>query len=165
MPKPKKVFNFTNEQLRNALHMASEGQTVQAIRKYLEIDAFQWYRYLQQNDTFSQLYDEARNNGLEELADSLFDIADKYDDIHRARLKSENIRWILSKRKSKIYGDRQIVDVNLLNLGNALQEAKGRAGLSDSGNEVIDVTKRKQDVMLEMLSDSESVDDDSGIFD
>jgi terminase small subunit-like protein len=118
--------------------------------------------------------------GLEQLADSLLTVADEYDDVQRGRLKSENIRWILSKRKPLTYGDR--LEVNLtqtVDIGAALLEAKSRAALPASyplqfiESKVIDIIEDKPLVKTDSQSvtdpdntiDNTKVLDDINIFD
>lgn len=82
---------------------------------------------------FSNALSDALTQGMEIHADSLMEITQQYPDVAEARLISENIRWLLSRRKSKTYGDR--LDVNVehrVNIVGALSEARARAALHPS---------------------------------
>jgi len=73
----------------------------------------------------------AQNIGFELHADNLLTIPDEYEDVNKARLKSENIKWHLSKRASHRYGDRMVLDINnTIDLKGALVDAQHRLILS-----------------------------------
>ncbi len=56
------------------------------------------------------------------------DVADQERDPQKARLKADNIKWLLSKWNPKKYGDR--IDINVVNnnvsISVALEEARKR---------------------------------------
>lgn len=47
------------------------------------------------------------------LADKLVNIVDEYPDHNQAKVISENIKWLLARRRQKDYGDRMITEVNV----------------------------------------------------
>ncbi len=145
--------------------MAEEGHTLKRIRDALLVEATGFRNYLERNPAFKNRLALARQEGLEELADSLQDIADEIPDVLKARLKSENLRWILSKRKPLVYGDRLDVNVNqTIDIRSALSEAKQRANLAQQTKQVEDATIEAEhrmitDTYTTVTTDSESVDD------
>lgn len=119
---------LSEEQIQLALDLASEGKTAKEIREALFITQSMFNRYCESNPIFQSNFARARQEGLEEIADSLQTIADDEKDVLRARLKSENLRWVLSKRKPHVYGDRIEVNMNqTVSVLDALNEAKARA--------------------------------------
>jgi len=86
-------------------------------------------RWLAENDGFREQYARAREAQADTLADEILDIADdgtndwmaredgslEYngDHIQRSRLRVDARKWIASKLKPKVYGERQQSDVNL----------------------------------------------------
>jgi hypothetical protein len=62
---------------------------------------------------FAAQYAQARNLGLDALADEVIEIADTgSSDTQRDRLRFDARRWLLSKLAPKRYGDRQSVEVS-----------------------------------------------------
>lgn len=119
---------YTPEQLKLAEDMATEGRTLKDIIEALCTTTSRFYKYKKEHPQFLQDFEQARQEGLEHLADSLVSISDEYVDVQRARLKSENLRWLLSKRKPHIYGDRLDVSISAtVDITSALIEAKNRA--------------------------------------
>lgn len=94
--------------------------------------------------------------GFEIQADSLHTIADDYHDVQKARLKSDNLKWILARRVPHKYGDR--LDINLnqtVDITGALLEARNRSTLSLHDPNNIDDA---QLVETKSLSDSSASD-------
>jgi exoribonuclease R len=128
---------LSEEQVRRALELAAEGLSIKDIRKEIGVSADELYKFRQVDATFDQKFKIARQEGLEELADSLLDIVDEYQDVQKARVKSENIRFLLSKRKPHVYGDR--IDINIterVDIAAALNEAKARLNNSREVKEI-----------------------------
>lgn len=130
-----------------ALALALEGKTISKITAELGITRQSLWDYRNANIPFSDNFARALAEGMEELADSLLDIVDLQPDVQKAKVQSDNIKFILSKRKPQVYGDR--VDINVkqtIDIGGALREARQRAmlPLSDSATDpiaqAIDVT-------------------------
>jgi hypothetical protein len=60
---------------------------------------------------FAAQYARARELGYQSMADWLIDLADETNSrdpaaVNKARLQSDNIKWLLSKALPKIYGDK-----------------------------------------------------------
>lgn len=68
---------------------------------------------------FRENYTQARKQQAETHAQALIDIALTEEDVNRARLLSDNIKWTASKLLPKVYGDRvdvqQEINVNFTN--------------------------------------------------
>ncbi len=131
MGRPKKEFvELTEEQQERALDLAADGETLKKIRETLDITQLDFRKYRERYPLFETKFQRARQDGLEELVDALQTIPEEIADVNRARLKSENIRWLASKRKPAVYGDR--LDVNVtqtVDIGQALADARSRAAL------------------------------------
>jgi hypothetical protein len=140
---------LTQEQQDTAIEMASSGESLQTICDSICVAPQYFARYRANAPLFDASFERARLDGLELIADSLMTIADDVEDVQRARLKSDNFKWLLSKRKPKIYGDK--IDVNIterVDISLALSEARARVMRAtrealpsqDSTREVIDIT-------------------------
>lgn len=108
------------------------------------------YRWLENNESFREQYAQARNDGLEALADEIFDIADESrndwverenartgrkettlndEAIQRSRLRVDARKWYLSKVAPKKYGDRQEVHHSgSVDIASSILDARKRAG-------------------------------------
>lgn len=150
---------MTREQKELAIRLAAEGATITKIADELLISHYDLWQYRQHNPSFANIFDDARQEGLEYLAEGLLTAHEDIADVQKARLKSENTRWYLSKAKPKKYGDR--IDLNVtqtIDISNALSEAKERAALP-----IRDVTPRANNKVVtesisynDLLSDIES---------
>jgi len=132
----KPTVQLTEEQKNTAIELAIEGMSLRRILDKILISSYHFYKYKQSNPKFEDNFATARLEGLEHLADDLLDIADDHSiDVNRARLKSDNSKWVLSKRKPQIYGDRLNLEVSTtIDIGTALNEARKRAALDSSNN-------------------------------
>lgn len=126
-----------------ACELASQGKTIQQICDILGISTRTLYETQYSDPIFAKDFTRARQEGLELHADSLINIADEADDILRARLKSENIRWLLSRRLPAQYGDKIALDVSgQIDLVGVLAEARQRLRPVSDQQEAIDVEAR-----------------------
>ena len=123
-----KILELTEEQQIEAIRMAVDGKSMKQVADALLISRIDFWQYRSSHPSFSNKYDAARKEGLEDLADGLISIADDLSmDVHRAKLKSDNIKWILSKRKPETYGDRIDLHVSTnIDITKALEAAKSR---------------------------------------
>lgn len=109
------------------IQAAKEGKTLEEIRQDAMTDRKAFYEALEHDPSFNETFAQARQFGLEELSEQLLTYPDTYDDVQKARLKSDNVKWILSKRKPSTYGDR--VDINITtppDLNAAIEDARKR---------------------------------------
>jgi len=118
---------LTKDAYEKYVALSSEGKSIKSIAEELGVSVSTLARWRVDNP---QLHDEvmrAQETGFELLADSLLTIDEEITDVQRAKLKSDNIKWILSKRHARRYGDR--IDVNItetIDITAALDEAKRR---------------------------------------
>lgn len=136
---------YTKEQLDVAIELASKGEPLKKIIEAICSDEYQFWLYRQHDPIFGNSFEQARQEGLEHLADGLMTVADEYTDVQRARLKSDNAKWLLSKRKPAIYGDKVDIHVSqTIDISAALTDARKRALPpaidSNTDDEMIDVT-------------------------
>lgn len=136
--------------------------TLKKIRDQLGLSRYNFNAHVERSPRFAASLARARNESLEELADSLLTIVDEEPDPLRARLKSENIRWILSKRKPQTYGDK--LDINLsgtIDIAGALAEARNRANMPTIPEmDTIDAEYTvNEPISLRSAADKQSVDD------
>ena len=126
--RPKKTPTvYTEEQLKIAIELAVEGKPLKEIIDAMFTNEYDFWHYKINFPEFSNKFENARQEGLEHLADQLIKIDETYTDVQRARLKSDNYKWLLSKRKPMTYGDRIDVNVNqTVDISMALNEAKER---------------------------------------
>jgi len=136
---PKTAMDLSEEQKAKAIELAVEGESIGSIIEMICVSPYNFWRARQHDPLFAKLFEQARQEGLEHIADNLLTVHDEYEDVQRARLFSDNSKWLLSKRKPQIYGDR--LDVNIsqtIDIGSALAEARKRAQLPES--QIKDVT-------------------------
>jgi len=137
---PGPPVEIPREKLLEALKYAAEGWSIRKICAKINIEPLQFFKFRKQDYSFTAAFQLARESGFEINADDLLDLADQYADPLTARVKSDNLRWLLSKRKPKEYGDQLNINIEQkISVGEALSEAKKRAGI-ESG-EVIELTK------------------------
>lgn len=141
-----------------AIRLASEGTTITKIRKALNISNDQLTKMMSEDAVFAENFARARHDGLEELADDLITIPEDMADVQRAKLKSENIRWLLSKRKPMTYGDRLDLNVNhTVDVSTALSEARARIAKQINTIQIENRPLKEIDA-LKTETDSKSVD-------
>lgn len=129
--------DYTHEQLEVAIEMASKGEPLKKIIEAICSTEIGFWLYRQHYPDFANSFEQARQEGLEHLADDLITIPDEEKDVQRARLKSDNYKWLLSKRKPSVYGDKVDIHVSqTIDISAALTEARARALPS---TDVIDV--------------------------
>lgn len=70
------------------------------------------YRWLRQNDDFSDNYTRAKEDAADWFAEQIVEIADSEEDPNKARVRIDARKWIASKLKSKNYGEKQQMEVS-----------------------------------------------------
>lgn len=119
------------------LDYAYGGASLATLRKVIGMESRTFNEYLAKYPDFKAEFESARSCGVDELADTLLDLPEKYGHTNfaLARVHSDNIKWYCAKRKPSTYGERVQVDLNaIVDVGAAIAEAKRR---------VIDVTPRE----------------------
>lgn len=139
-------INELNKQLENeAITLATSGMSLNAICKELNISNENMRSYLNNNLSFKTKFNDAREDGYDALADQLLTITNEESDHNKAKVKSDNIKWLLSKRKATVYGDKIEVNMNAtIDIGATLAEAKARA--SSLNKKTIDISPNENSV-------------------
>lgn len=106
------------------------GQSSRSICTELTIKRSALWTELKDDPLFEKNVRDARESFCHELASDLLVVADNCEtmiDIQRARLKSENIRFVISKLAPRTFGDNIQVNVNhTLDLSRVLAAAAAR---------------------------------------
>lgn len=106
------------------------------------------YDHREKYPSFEQAFSLARAHGLELLADDLITLDQDVSDVLRARLRSENLRWLLSRRLPHQYGDRLAVDMTgQIDLRAALTAANSRIALQAPVTYDVLPAPRQQDAL------------------
>ena len=95
--------------------------------KALNHDLKTFFRWAEKHPEFKARFDAAREAGYYRLAGSLMEVADDERYPQKARLKADNIKWLLSRWNPQKYGDR--IDINVDNnvpISVALEAARKR---------------------------------------
>lgn len=132
--------DYTQEQIDLAIDLATRGEPLKVIIDQICSTEIGFWLYRQHYPDFNNSFEHARQEGLEHIADGLITIADEYTDVQRGRLKSDNAKWLLSKRKPSVYGDKVDIHVSqTIDITAALTEARSRALPSNQTHDVIEV--------------------------
>lgn len=120
-----------------ALHVASNGGSLHDILKTLGCTARQFQWYCRKYPSFAQEIKEAREMGFQLRAESLPETitSGMFSDPKVLRVYVDTEKWLLSKMHSQVFGDKQTITVEHVDLTAALKEAKSR---------VIDVSPKPQ---------------------
>ena len=151
---------LTEDEILKALELARKGKSLQEILSEMNVDAGTFQNIRDRDPSFKNLFENARADGLEYLADSLLTVVDDKPDVQKARVHSDNLKWLLSKRKPQIYGDRIELNVNqTVDIGGALAEAKRRALPQSVPDPILDPQVRDvTEVNSNSSIDKESID-------
>lgn len=121
---------LTSEEKEIALGHAVEGLSLREIFRTIKIGPREFYEALKQDPSFSTEFQRVREIGLDLRVESLIHIADDCENmtqVHAARIKSDNIKWVASKINPRMYGDRIDLNVNqTVDIGAALAAAASR---------------------------------------
>lgn len=97
----------------------------EALRKY-DIKTSSFFNYLAKHPEAKLLYDTHTTNLARKLALDCVDIADTDADPVRARVRIQARQWLAAKYAPKEYGERLDVNVQTVDLTDALREARER---------------------------------------
>ena len=100
-----------------------KGIAIGKIRDALKISVDRFWSMLRANPKFTNKIQFLRQSVLEELSDQLLDASLSVADVHRARVYTDNLRWLLAKRIPQIYGDKIHVEHNIVDINAALSDA------------------------------------------
>ena len=129
---------FNDEIGRLICELTAEGKRLQEVLEIVKdltgrdrpFDVHTVYQWRQRYQAFDQDYTRAAAIGFDNLADNLLSIHEEVADVQRARLYSDNLKWLLSKKAPAKYGDRLDVNINQqVSIEQALTEARNRATL------------------------------------
>lgn len=102
------------------------GDTIQQACAAAGIKGEVLARWRNENQSYSERFAQALDYYHDRRADSLLTAHDDIPDPQRARLYSDNVKWLLSKR-DKRYSERLELNVeHRVSLADALKEANGR---------------------------------------
>ena len=121
------VENATDEAINRGLRVAASGKSLKNIAQAMGLEYHQLCKLLKNNPFFAKQLQEFREMALHAKADELMTLADEEGDVQRLRLKSDNIKWVLSRLIRNVYGDNVEVRVVNANLAEAMKDAKKRA--------------------------------------
>jgi len=138
MPVPQ--LDIPQENVQKALDLAASGRLLRDILKQLDLKPGHFLDYRKRNPSFDRAFSQARIMGRELISEDIAALVDTdpFGDPQMLRLKSDNYWKLLAVQDPAIYGMRQTVTVESVDLGSALTEARSRA------NKVIDITPAMQ---------------------
>lgn len=109
------------------IELLSNGELVTDVAEELGISMRALHMERLRDAKFGIACIDALDLGAEVQADDLLKIPQRIEDTNKARLLSDNSKWLLSRRHAKRYGDR--VDINVtktVDVKGAMQEARER---------------------------------------
>lgn len=113
--------------IESILEEVENGVSLTHSLKHHALTSNKFFKALELNESYLIRYNSAIEASTHALADELLDIPDTYEDVARAKLKSDNIKWLISRRNRKSYGDKLEVDVHHnIDLRSALDSANER---------------------------------------
>lgn len=134
------MIEIPPENIARAIDLAASGRLLRDILNQLGLKPGQFLDYRKRNASFEKAFSQARIMGRELISEDIAALVDTdpFGDPQMLRLKSDNYWKLLAVQDPAIYGMRQTVTVESVDLGSALTEARQRA------NRVIDVTPAMQ---------------------
>lgn len=164
MPKGEHMLVRSKELEDRVIELYSEGKTVTEIAAIIGVKVHTIQRWKLDDPIFYSNCTRAQDTGYEIDADSLKTIADVEPDVNKARLKSDNLKWLLARRAPSRYGDK--LDINVtgaVSLTAALDEAKRRMLPSTDQDTIVtteyrEVTKEESDDATGSIPNAEPQD-------
>lgn len=128
------------------------------------VDVITLQKWRLEDAAFNNLCTQALDAGYEVLADKLIGITEVFDDVNKARLESDNIKWYLARRARDRYGDRLEVNINqTVDIKGALANARSRVIPIRDQDTTIDAEYRETpNNSTQCATDSESGAPDPG---
>lgn len=127
-----------------AIDLISQGNTLTEACDQSNLPISTFHNYINKDENLHAMYVEADQRGSDAMADALVNIDNHrihgQSDPKMAKVISDNIKWVLSKRKPKEYGDRVQVDHSVtvdVAITTALDAARRRVPVADQ-SDVID---------------------------
>lgn len=123
-------LNLTENDRLEILRQAVAGVPLTRICERLGYTDWDLWRYRNENTAFDQSLARALDAGVEAQTDKLLTVHEEERDSQRARVISDNIKWIAARRKRSAYGDSVDINVNeRVDISGSLLEARKRAAL------------------------------------
>ena len=109
MTRPSK---YSQELANKICEQIANGKSLRAVCRGKNIpDTRTVRRWLQDNEEFRLQYAQAREDQADFHADELIAIADTEKDANRARVRIDARKWVASKLRPKVYGERVTAEV------------------------------------------------------
>lgn len=144
------------------IELVAEGRTLTAACRDVRMPYGTFRKLLASSETLRDLYAEAEHQSYDLMAEALLEIEthELYgtQDARMAKVMSDNIKWLLSKRRPKDFGDKVQVEVNVTAdraIVDALERAKHRA---IAHAPIIDVTPTAVETVSAIADDGEDYD-------
>lgn len=123
-------YRLTPTEIEQILILVADGNKIVDICKQFHISTSHFNGFLLADSHFRLKFDQAREIHADILVDSLLTIADNCitpADASAARIKSDNIKYIASKRYREQYGEKIEMNVHqTLDLSDVLRAANAR---------------------------------------
>lgn len=129
----RKAHDYSTEEIDAALDLASTGAPIKDIAASLCVSVLGFQKMLQRDPILYAKFRQARETGYTIRAESMREIANLniYGDVNHLRMVLDTEKWLLSKLHPQVFGDRIAVQVESVDVGGALKEARDRARLID----------------------------------
>lgn len=143
-----------------ALNLFSQGYTVTEACDQSNLPISTFEKYVRENEQLKEMYVEAERRSHDAMADALINIDNHrihgQSDPKMAKVISDNIKWVLSKRDAQRFGERVQVDHSVsvdIAITTALDAARRRVPQIEQGD-VIDAQIVSEDdaIMRELLT-------------
>ncbi len=128
----------------HAINLIGQGHTLTEACDRSNITVQTLRSYTRKDEDLNAMYIEADQRGSDAMADALVNIDNHrvhgQSDPKMAKVISDNIKWVLSKRRPKNYGDRVQVDHSVtvdVTITTALDAARRRVPLADQATNII----------------------------
>jgi hypothetical protein len=103
--------DFTQEIADKICLDISEGKSLRAICEDDDLPSrVTVYNWLKANESFLNQYTRAREEQADYYVEQMIEIAETEKDVARARLRVDTLKWVASKFKGTLYGDKQTID-------------------------------------------------------
>lgn len=142
-----------------AIDLISQGNTVTEACDQSNLPVSTFHSHLERDDKLREMYGEADQRGGDAMADALVNIDNHrihgQSDPKMAKIISDNIKWVLSKRRPKDFGDRVVVDHSVtvdVAITTALDAARRRVPVLEDHSIMDAVVIDDDAVMRELLS-------------
>ncbi len=158
---------LTKKQVLEYITRWAQGEYIKDLLKEFGTHPMEMYRMIENDTELSDAHSRARKIKAELQVDELGEIADKEEDVYRARLKTDIRKWTASKFNAPLYGEKLDVSVNQsIDINALLLDARRRvrdatpiestklldSKPNDTGLEPVD-TLEAEDACIETIDD------------